>query len=478
MYKTKAIVFNFVSKNYSLCLILILGFILRLYTSFDFFLHPWDECYHALVSKNLLSDFLKPTLYQNPILDYNYTSWTSNHIWLHKQPMALFLIASSFELFGTNEIALRIPSVLTSTISIYFTYKIAKFFFNKNVALIAAFLFSVNGLIIELAAGRVATDHVDSIFLFFILLSILFVTEYSRTGKTQVIFWLGLSIGFAILTKWLTSLIVIPIWLLIAYNNNNLKVLIRHFILLVIVVSFVCLPWQFYIIYKYPLESSWEYSYNTRHFTEAIEGHCGGFLYYLNIMRINYGELVYIPLMWLIFKISIFKFTKNEFILFVWLIIPLIIFSIAKTKMPAYILFISPVLFMLFGSLYEELMKHSNKIYTKFGKLYIVLVLFLALRYCIERVKPFGVNERKPLWVMKLKELNLMKWDKSRVVIFNFPKPIDAMFYTGFTVYSEIPTQQLIDSLSKEGYKVLLNSLEGPERNLKGFESIKIDINN
>ena len=48
-------------------LVVIAGYILRLYfVQLDPFLHSWDEHFHALVGKNLLSNPLKPMLLTNP----------------------------------------------------------------------------------------------------------------------------------------------------------------------------------------------------------------------------------------------------------------------------------------------------------------------------------------------------------------------------------------------------------------------------
>ena len=70
----------------AISLLIISGLILRIYTSADFFLHSWDEMYHALVAKNLIKHPLLPTLYDNPVLPYDFKAWVQNHVWLHKQP--------------------------------------------------------------------------------------------------------------------------------------------------------------------------------------------------------------------------------------------------------------------------------------------------------------------------------------------------------------------------------------------------------
>ena len=53
---------NYRKEKYQLCLFLIMlsGLILRVFTSLDFYLHEWDERYHALVAKNLIGNPFKP----------------------------------------------------------------------------------------------------------------------------------------------------------------------------------------------------------------------------------------------------------------------------------------------------------------------------------------------------------------------------------------------------------------------------------
>ena len=157
-----------ISNRYTLAILLLVlcGLILRIYTSCDFFLHNWDERFHALVAKNLIKHPLIPTLFDNPILPADYQSWVGSHIWLHKQPLPLWAMAGSIKFFGANEIAIRLPSIILSTIGIWLTYKIGSALFSQKTGYIAALLFSVNGLIIEITAGRVATDHIDIFFLF------------------------------------------------------------------------------------------------------------------------------------------------------------------------------------------------------------------------------------------------------------------------------------------------------------------------
>ncbi|RYD76013.1 MAG: hypothetical protein EOP53_15485, partial [Sphingobacteriales bacterium] len=167
---------SYQSGKYRFCLffVLLCGLILRLFTDLDPQLHTWDERFHALVAKNLIQHPLKPTLYENPVLSYDYKNWIGNHIWLEKGPVPLWSIAASIRLFGTNVYAVRLPSLIISTLGIYITFLLGLYLFDKRIGLLAAFFHAVNGLAIELAAGRISSDHVETFFVFFTELGILF----------------------------------------------------------------------------------------------------------------------------------------------------------------------------------------------------------------------------------------------------------------------------------------------------------------
>ena len=79
--------------------------------------------------------------------------------------------------------------------------------------------------------------------------------------------------------------------------------------------------------------------------------------------------------------------------------------------------------------------------------LVMVLLLVLPVRYSIERLKPFIKTERNPQWTRELRELGREGYEKG--VLFNYSNYIEAMFYTGLTVYDRIPDQSLISDLTE-----------------------------
>ena len=223
-----------------------------------------------------------PTLYANPIIDYDYKNWAGNHIWLHKQPLPLWGMMLGMKLFGKNEWALRLPSILLSTLAIVLTFFIGRHLFDSKTGLLAAFFHAVNGLIIEITAGRVATDHIDLYFLFFIELSAFLLIIARKKKHFLYIILSGISCGMAILSKWLPALIVIPAGWLILRNTCQTRQMLIYALLFGFACLLTFLPWQIYIQVYFPEEATWAYQYNRMHITEVLSGMGGGILYQFN----------------------------------------------------------------------------------------------------------------------------------------------------------------------------------------------------
>ena len=469
-------------EQYRLAVLLTIigGLALRLFTSADFYLHEWDEEYHALVAKNMIDQPLKPMLYEDPMLDYNFKDWTANHIWVHKQPVPLWTMAASMWLFGVNEIALRLPSIIFTSIGIWLVFVVGSYFFDRRSAYIAALLFAINGLIIELAAGRVATDHIDVFFLFFVLLAVYFSVVFVQRQKTVFNVLAGISIGAAILSKWLPALIVLPIWYLVVSDSRNfsLKEMAWQFGLLVGTCVLIALPWQIYIHQAFPAEAQWESAMNLKHLTETLDGRSEPFYYFLTQIRINYGELIYLPLLWFMWRYFKNWRDKKALALLLWFVVPLVFFSIAETKMQGYLLFTSPALFLITGAFWTMLKDYRRQhkprwLYT----LLLVAMIALPVRYAIERIKPFQQIDRSPEWVADLKELDAQNIENG--VLFNYHRPIAAMFYTDLTVYYGIPHKAIIEDLNRKGYRVLVNQsgdLPAKVRSLEGVTFVGLSM--
>jgi len=448
--------------TYAIATIILCGLLLRLYTGFDLYLHDWDEKYHALVAKNLINHPFKPTLYDNPLLPYQLERWVENNVWLEKGPIPLWNCAVSLRLFGLNEVAVRIPAIVLSTIAILLTFLIGKLLFNRKVGLMASFLHSVNGLLIEVAGGRVSSDMVETTFIFFVELGV-FIGVYAIIHRKLYLMsmLIGFITGCSLLCKWSPGLIVIPVWLAGAYFSK--KYTIKQLFLCIIFMSVSCgltfSAWIIYILNTFPQEAKFVLRKFLFAYNKSFEGHEAPFYYYFDhILRMIFGELVYIPLLLSLY----FLFWKRRrwqlILISVWWLVPIVIFSFGAMKRQTYMLISAPAIFLIISFCWFYLKSVREKVKFKWV-VSIVLFLLIALpvRYCIERVKPFERRDRNPDWAVKARSLRYKIPAGNNVVIFNVEKNIEIMFYNDCTAYQKLPSLDTLKQLQSQGCLVIVN---------------------
>jgi 4-amino-4-deoxy-L-arabinose transferase len=294
-----------------------------MYAGCDHFLHTWDERYHALVAKHLAIHPLVPTLYDHPLLPYDYRDWRANHVWLHKPPLALWLMAASMRLLGVDEIAMRLPSLLLAAVGIFLTWVIGAHLCGRRVGLLAAAFQATNGYLLQLPGGRVAVDHVDNALLFFVELAIFLAVLQARSRRRWWA-WLpaiGAATGLAVLSKWLPGLLPLPVWLAMALGTRPTEDgrpvgagedvsrrpgwgrLLGGLAVIAAACAAVALPWQLYVRQAFPLEARWESAYNLEHLRVPIEGLGGSPLYHVLNMPRFFGELIYLPVAWFLVQL-------------------------------------------------------------------------------------------------------------------------------------------------------------------------------
>lgn len=412
-----------------------------------------------------------PKLYREELLAADYRDWTRSHVWVHKQPVPLWTIASSLSLFGNTAFAVRIPSILLSTVSIYVLALFTSKLFNQRTALFAAFLLSVNGLLIELTAGRAATDHIDVHFMAFILFAIYFAYLHSTNRRRWNLVASSFFIGLAILSKWLPALIVLPIWgiLYVQQNGYDHRKMIASLLAMIGIITAIVLPWQIYIMKAFPLESAWEYAFNRKHIFEALEGHIHPWYFHLDRMRISYGELVYLPIGWVGLQLYRSK-DLSYLMLLVWIVVPYAFFTLVATKMKAYTLFVAPALFIATALLFVYLYENRNQFRFRWlVNTILILLIALPVRYSVERIKPFKERAPIPAIVPKIQSLKLTA---DSIVVIKTAQPIEIMFYTGAMAYDKVPTLEELESIVESGYTVFTENHDELPIELKQSELV------
>jgi 4-amino-4-deoxy-L-arabinose transferase-like glycosyltransferase len=100
----------------------------------------------------------------------------------------------------------------------------------------------------------------------------------------------------------------------------------------------------------------------------------GPWYFYLNKIRINYGEGIYV---YLILSIVFLYYNRKEpkvVLLITWIAIPIAIFSMSETKMPGYILITAPAFFILYGFISSWILQNYR---SKYAQWFIIITIFV-----------------------------------------------------------------------------------------------------
>jgi 4-amino-4-deoxy-L-arabinose transferase-like glycosyltransferase len=438
----------------ALVFMLLIALIIRAFVSSDCRFHDWDEQYHALVAKNLSQHPLKPTLYDKPVLDYDPKNWVGNHIWLEKPPVALWSMAASISIFGTNVWAVRLPSLLFGLGSVFLTFRLGSLLFDRRIGLFAAYLHAINGVIIELGGGRLSSDHVETAFIFFVELAVFFCVYFAKKNQNYwVTILIGVCTGVAFLTKWYPAGIVLPIWLIcfVFISKGSLSDLFKHGILLLVSIGIIAVPWIWFICTNYPVESEIALSKFLGAYSVAVEDHDAPWYYYLHKIMVLFSELIYVVIGFSIYSLFKQKTNHSLLLLLVWITIPLVVFSLGETKRFTYLLIAAPAMFMLTGYLWFHI---YDRLYNQrpraFSYLFLAALVLLPLRLTLERTKLFNtLPEEKFYHVVD----DYSKQLDSNDIVFGTDQNIKLMFYTDVcAAYPKIPSSEKLNDLKARGH--------------------------
>lgn len=447
------------------------AFLLRLYMALvDPFLHDWDERFHALVAKNMIAEPFRPMLRVNPILPYDFTAWCCNHIWVHKQPLFLWQMALSMKLFGVNEWALRLPSVLLSALMTYWIYRIALIWTrDQATAFLAALLSTFSYYQLELTAGYLSLDHNDLVFTTYITASIWAFAEYTQKPGMRWALIVGVFTGLAILVKWLTAFVIFGgagLYLLCQRDQWTNWSFYKHWLLAFAVALAIMAPWQWYILQTFPKESAWEYTYNFKHITERLGAFTAGDpLYYLKYLNEHFGIFL---LPFLVFGMLLVLFSKmyerrynlpmlgmaGAFYMFFSLVV--------ETQMPAFTYPVAAVVLILIATGLEPCIRLIVE--SCYPKLQVAIRAALFVLVALACLQPAQLQSNhssgNPARQAKVHNTrifkNLDQTIAADVVVFNCKsfEDTELMFYQKNNAYHWFPPEHQLDSLLANGHKI------------------------
>ncbi|PYY71578.1 lipid IV(A) 4-amino-4-deoxy-L-arabinosyltransferase [Pseudomonas jessenii] len=328
-------------------------------------------------------------------------NWVSPHFmdvrYFEKPAAGYWMIAIGQALFGQNLFGVRFASALSTILSVFLCYLVARRMWNDPRKSFACALLYMSFSVIAASAGYA---NLDPQFTFWVNLSLAALWfALDSVGRVQRLFaWavLGLACGMGFMTKgflaWLLPVLVALPWVIWQKRWRELLVYGPVAVVVAIVVS---LPWALAVHAQEP--DYWRFFFwheHIRRFAGDDAQHDAPWWYYLPL-------LVAFSMPWVALLPPALKQAwqtrrqSNIAFLLLWLWMPLFFFSLSKGKLPAYILpCLLPLALLLGHALADRLKLEQGRVLGINGLLNLVLgvTVLLALVY-LQLKKPIYDHE-------------------------------------------------------------------------------------
>ncbi len=288
-------------------------------------LFDWDEINFAESAREMLvtGNFTKVQINYEPFWE--------------KPPLFFWIQAASMKIFGVNEFAARLPNALLGIITLLTFYFMGRKLFDERFGFTWALCYMGSFLpFLYFKSGII-----DPLFNYFIFLSVFFLTSSinNKNGKsTRYIFYSGLFIGLAILTKGPVGLLILLLSFLAYLVMTKFKRFTSIKNVLVFVISAFAVSFLWFGIETIN-NGTWfikEFiTYQLRLFSTPDAGHGQPFYYHFVIVAIGCFPISILAVSGLFRKSpeATLDFNRWMKILF-WVV--MILFSIVTTKIAHY----------------------------------------------------------------------------------------------------------------------------------------------
>lgn len=453
------------ARRVLLAALVLLGAFLRFRAANHPYISQWDESYHALVAKNLTKHPLTPTLVDQPLFEDASGDWKKAHVWLHKPPLPLWLMASSLAIFGDEtETIFRLPSVALDSAVILLIFLIALELFGSpgaDIGLCASALYAVNPLMIRLVSGRIPDDHGHVINAFFVILTVFLFLRAARSNSRLWSAAAGISLGLGTLCMSAVALLGLAVPLPLLHAKLGPKRAGSLLIPALIAFLVVALPWPVSCLLRWPALYRHESGLQTAHLFTAIDGHSHAFWWYLSLLPQHFGGPAILNVALIASSLAFICWStyrkKNPALaaVLLWAILPYVFFSSIATKMYTYVSIAVPAVCLLIG--YSVL---STKRYRA------VAVAVLILQVSSTARERFTADYHIATWntlydYPSFREALLrIGTDPGKKVVFNVGdgKTPQAMYYADCSAYEEQPSVEAARRLLEAGYHVYVLS--------------------
>ena len=353
----------------------------------------------------------------------------------HKTLGSYWLIALSIRLFGTNEFALRLPSLVCSFLCLISTYFIALKISNKKAAFIA--VFSLSSIPLWIQYSRYASPDIP--FVLCILLVILFFLKFLESKRDRYKYFNILISGLFISTSFFirSYMMFVPLIGLIpflAFHLFRTKNYYRSFFILGF--SIGSIPTAINLFYSY---KKFGISGISSLFDFARKQAFGGFDFInLLLTPLNYLYLTF-PIGILFVILLLFTKSNNKIkyplLIYFYPLVSFVILLFMSTTYPHYYLFLLPSLSLLFS---VNIQSYTYRfLFSKELIKYLIISLVTIITLILVSV-PFFYNK---YFVMHNDNKSIFIYIISTFIIFSF---IFSLRYLYDTIYSEFNLIKLL----------------------------------
>jgi len=311
-------------------IVVVLGFLLRVYNISDYRQIAEDEALHSYVAYELQKNHLK--LYRD--------IWSPQS----QTPISFVLQALSFYFFGYNGFAVRFVSVTLGTLTIPLIYFIGRKIYNREIGLFASIIYAVY-LPYTVEIDRWGYD--SSFITPFVVLGMYFLVSFLKDvdHKNQKLFLPGFFLGTAFMLKLYSLPVILVSFTLILMTNLKMKGLRKktssfllsqtYFTLGLAVVPVATLVFLYSTGAWEPYISS---VMTGRMITISVEAKVTRLIGYFN--RTAFMLVLSVPAM--IYGVA--SSDRRKLLLVLWYMVPLIILSLMPNLVDSIFHFTSPAL--------------------------------------------------------------------------------------------------------------------------------------
>lgn len=313
--------------------------------------------------------------------------------YLDKPIMTFWILSVFFNLFGANNIAYRLPSLLMAFISLIGIFKISMLLFkNERKAWLAVLFYSISPALFTMLTSPIIDIYLTT----FIILVFLFYF-YGIYKNPQYFYLMYLFIGIGFITKGPISL-VLPV-LAIGGNilfTRNWEILSKIKLLPGIVIAFIPVAlWSYFLYLDFGIFGPYFFLFLQsfgRFFSKIYDtGWDPFYFYYTFLFSILPFAIPFIIVLYLKLK-SLFrnhrgnwketyiflinKIYKKDIVIYLWVFLVLFLLSFSKFRLPQYIFWLIPGACIIGANWLEEYLDDPPK-FLQFS--YFVITGFILI---------------------------------------------------------------------------------------------------